>query len=85
MGSGSSKPSSTSGGIDKPLNDLLINNLNVVNYTPNAPTGARKAFIVGINYTGTKNQLNGCINDANNIRTLLSSWGFSIDYFMTEF
>lgn len=85
MGSGSSKPSSSSGGIDKPLNDLLINNLNPVNYTSNPPTGARKAFIVGINYTGTKNQLSGCINDANNIKTLISSWGFSIDYFMTEF
>jgi hypothetical protein len=85
MGSGGSKPSSDSGGIDKPLNQLLVNNLNEVAYTPNSPTGARKAFIVGINYTGTKNQLSGCINDANNIKALLSSWGFSIDYFMTEF
>lgn len=85
MGSGGSKPSSSSGGIDKPLNELLINNLNEVSYTPNASSGSRKAFIVGINYTGTKNQLSGCINDANNIKALLSSWGFSIDYFMTEF
>lgn len=85
MGSGGSKPSSSSGGIDKPLNQLLVNNLNEVVYTPTSQPGNRKAFIVGINYTGTKNQLNGCINDANNIRTLLNSWGFSIDYFMTEF
>jgi hypothetical protein len=86
MGSGGSKPSSSSStGIDKPLSQLLINNLNEVSYTPNSPIGARKAFIVGINYTGTKNQLNGCINDANNIKNLLIAWGFTIDYFMTEF
>lgn len=85
MGSGGSKPSSSSGGIDKPLNDLLLGNFTEQSYTPTPQPGSRKAFIVGINYTGTKNQLNGCINDANNIKALLSSWGFSIDYFMTEF
>jgi hypothetical protein len=86
MGSGGSKPNSSSGGIDKPLNQLLLNSLSEVAYTPNtSQPGRRKAFIVGINYTGTRNQLNGCINDANNIKALLSSWGFSIDYFMTEF
>jgi hypothetical protein len=84
MGSGGSKPSSSSGGIDKPLNQLLLNGLSATPYTPNALSGARKAFIVGINYTGTKNQLNGCINDANNIRTLLLSYGFTINYFMTD-
>jgi hypothetical protein len=85
MGSGGSKPSSSSGGIDKPLNELLLGNPEETPYTVNLQSGRRKAFIVGINYTGTKNQLNGCINDANNIRNLLRSWGFSIDYFMTEF
>ena len=85
MGSGGSKPSSSSGGIDKPLNQLLLNGLGEKPYTPNLQSGARKAFIVGINYTGTRSQLSGCINDANNIRTLLVSWGFTIDYFMTEF
>jgi hypothetical protein len=85
MGSGGSKPSSSSVDVDKPLNQLLLNGLGVVAYTPNPQSGARKAFSVGINYTGTRSQLNGCINDANNIRTLLLSWGFTIDYFMTEF
>jgi hypothetical protein len=31
----------------------------------------RKALIIGINYYGTKHQLNGCINDAMNIRQFL--------------
>lgn len=31
----------------------------------------RKALIIGINYFGTKHQLNGCINDAMNIRKFL--------------
>lgn len=34
-------------------------------------SGRRKALLVGINYIGTKNQLKGCINDANNIRRFL--------------
>jgi len=31
----------------------------------------RRALLVGINYLGTSNQLNGCINDINNIGTYL--------------
>ena len=31
----------------------------------------RKALIVGINYYGGKNDLNGCVNDAYNIKTVL--------------
>ena len=31
----------------------------------------RKALLIGINYFGTKHQLNGCINDAMNIRDYL--------------
>lgn len=33
----------------------------------------KRAFLVGINYTGTNNQLNGCINDIINIKNLLVS------------
>jgi hypothetical protein len=33
----------------------------------------RKALLVGINYIGTRNQLNGCINDINNIGKYLFS------------
>jgi hypothetical protein len=31
----------------------------------------RKALLIGINYYGTKHQLNGCINDTMNIREYL--------------
>ena len=33
----------------------------------------KKALLIGINYTGTSGQLNGCINDVNNIKDILSS------------
>ncbi|CCH59263.1 hypothetical protein TBLA_0B04250 [Henningerozyma blattae CBS 6284] len=35
-------------------------------------TGKRKALLIGINYLGTKNQLNGCINDVHNIHSFLT-------------
>jgi hypothetical protein len=31
----------------------------------------KKALIIGINYTGTEHALNGCINDAMNVRDFL--------------
>lgn len=38
----------------------------------------KKALIIGINYTGTKHELGGCINDAMNIREfLVNDRGFS--------
>lgn len=38
----------------------------------------RKALIIGINYTGSQHQLNGCINDAMNVRRfLVEDRGFS--------
>lgn len=38
----------------------------------------KKALIIGINYTGSENELNGCINDAVNVRDfLVNDRGFS--------
>lgn len=38
----------------------------------------KKALIVGINYTGTGNDLRGCINDANNVEFMLKNrFGFT--------
>lgn len=37
----------------------------------------KKALIVGINYVGTSNALKGCINDANHMKALLESKGFT--------
>ena len=85
MGSGSSKPSDSDP--SKPLSEL--NNLpgNPAGpYTPDLSSGgSRKSFIVGINYTGTKNQLSGCINDANLVKSYIESLGFTTAYFMNEF
>lgn len=40
----------------------------------------RKALLIGINYYGTKHQLNGCINDTLNMREyLVQDRGFSAD------
>lgn len=40
----------------------------------------RKALLIGINYTGSNNQLNGCINDCMNVREfLVRERGFSPD------
>ena len=38
---------------------------------------AKKALLVGINYTGTSNELFGCINDANCIKERISTKGFT--------
>jgi len=44
---------------------------NGYSYQYSQCTGQRKALIIGINYIGTKNQLRGCINDANAMRKFL--------------
>jgi hypothetical protein len=37
----------------------------------------KKALLIGINYTGQDGQLNGCVNDINNIKSLLiNKWGY---------
>lgn len=36
----------------------------------------RKALLIGINYTGTEDELNGCINDVANIKDFLMSVGY---------
>jgi len=40
------------------------------------PSAIYKACLVGINYTGTQNQLNGCINDAETFKQELIQHGF---------
>lgn len=39
----------------------------------------KKALLIGINYTGQSAQLNGCVNDINNIKNILvSNWGYPV-------
>lgn len=44
----------------------------------------KKALLIGINYTGTQNALNGCINDANSIKERISNQGFNNITIMTD-
>ena len=43
------------------------------------PNMRRKALLIGINYTGTKNALQGCHQDVENVERVLVSRGFSND------
>lgn len=42
-------------------------------------SGRRKALLIGINYTGQKNQLRGCINDVKNVQSFLLKHGYKED------
>lgn len=37
----------------------------------------KRALLVAMNYVGTDNELHGCINDSNNMKTLLTAHGFT--------
>lgn len=41
--------------------------------------GRRKSLLIGINYTGSQNELQGCIDDTQNVRQFLISRGFPSD------
>jgi hypothetical protein len=53
-------------------------------YTAITPGKNKNALVVGINYIGTQNQLEGCINDANSISSLLTSEGFQNIKLLTD-
>lgn len=46
---------------------------------PVRPNGRHKCLIIGINYTGSRAQLRGCINDAKNMQGLLRRNGYPDD------
>lgn len=54
-----------------PHHTQSIDGVENAQYQYSQCTGKRKALIIGINYINTKNQLNGCINDAHNIHDFL--------------
>ena len=41
--------------------------------------GNKKALLIGINYFGQEDELGGCINDVNNMKSLIRSRGFTED------
>lgn len=42
-------------------------------------TGRKKSLLIGINYTGSKNQLQGCVQDVNNVKEFLGFQGYPTD------
>lgn len=44
----------------------------------------KKALLIGINYTGTRDELKGCINDANSMKERISNKGFNSITVMTD-
>ena len=65
------------------VNNLRINLdksiLSIKNYVPKTIriNKSKKALLIGINYTGTSNELYGCINDVNSIKERISKQGFN--------
>ena len=65
------------------VNNLRINLdksiLSIKNYVPKTIriNKSKKALLIGINYTGTSNELYGCINDVNSIKERITKQGFS--------
>lgn len=60
--------------------------LSIKNYTPTTATinGKKKALLIGINYTGTSNELYGCINDTGSIKERISKQGFDYINIITD-
>lgn len=60
--------------------------LSIKNYVPTTLTinKNKKALLIGINYTGTSNELYGCINDANSIKDRISKEGFNDIIVLTD-
>jgi len=50
----------------------------------NGYMGRRKALLIGINYVGSRNQLNGCVNDVRNVQTYLQQYGYQEIRVMTD-
>jgi hypothetical protein len=69
------------------LNLTLNKNItNIKNYVPKTISirGNKKALLIGINYTGTQNELYGCINDVNCVKERISKNGFTNINILTD-
>lgn len=61
------------------------NTNNNQNTQPNVQDNVvKKALLIGINYTGTDNELSGCINDSENLRGFLKEKNYFVDDEMTS-
>ena len=61
-----------------------ILNIKNLSYNTITPGQNKSALLIGINYVGTQNQLEGCINDANSINLLLKSFNFENIQLLTD-
>jgi hypothetical protein len=69
------------------LKPNLKQNITVIqNFYPKTiiVNGEKKALLIGINYTGTQNELFGCINDVNCIKERITEEGFNNISIMTD-
>jgi len=69
------------------LKGTLNKNIQTIqNFIPKtiSITKNKKALLIGINYTGTENELYGCINDVNCVKERLSQKGFTNITIMTD-
>jgi hypothetical protein len=59
---------------------------NINNFVPNQIiiNQSKKGLLIGINYTGTQNELYGCISDVNSINERISKQGFNNINIMTD-
>ena len=71
--------------------DIMTTELNKIiqkiqNFIPKqiSTNKNKKALLIGINYTRTPDELNGCINDANAIKERISNKGFNNITLMTD-
>jgi hypothetical protein len=67
-------------------NTFIQNKLNVQKFVPGRIDINKKkyALLIGINYTGTSNELYGCINDANSIKDFIINKNFDNIILMTD-
>ena len=69
-------------------NELNANILKINNFMPTVVaidnTKQKRALLIGINYTGTANELQGCINDVLSVNDKLTQNGFKNINIMTD-
>lgn len=60
--------------------------ISIKNYVPKTITinKNKRALLIGINYTGTSNELYGCISDVNSIKERISNQGFTDINILTD-
>lgn len=64
--------------LDNDINNIINEGTTPITYTN------KKALLIGINYNGTINQLNGCIEDTNTVNSFLENKGYTDIKILTD-